>query len=326
METAVNLLLDGAPLIGEKVVILGQGIIGLLTTALLARFPLTTLSTLDTHPLRRSASIGMGASESVAPDDPDAIARLGAVPGQGGGADLVYELSGNPAALNTALSLARFSGRVVIGSWYGAKTAELDLGGVFHRGRISIISSQVSRIAPELTGRWQNKRRMDLAWQMLRQVRRPGASPTGFRRMMPLQPMPWLTAARNRRFRSSLITRAVANCETTQGEKTMYHLGAARKFNARHYLVGGDWGDENIEHSHCYHMELILEKKAWTATDFWWTLSRWNAIWTRWWQTSRTRPSTPLMPLPASTPASNNWPPYCTKFSANGLNHFTWKP
>ena len=42
----------------------------------------------------------------------------------------------------------------------------------------------------------------------------------------------------------------------------MYHLGAARKFNARHYLVGGDWGDENIEHSHCYHMELILEKKS----------------------------------------------------------------
>jgi 6-pyruvoyltetrahydropterin/6-carboxytetrahydropterin synthase len=41
----------------------------------------------------------------------------------------------------------------------------------------------------------------------------------------------------------------------------MYSLGVQRKFSARHYLVGGDWGDENIEHSHCYRLELILEKK-----------------------------------------------------------------
>lgn len=171
METAVNLLLDGAPLIGEQVVVVGQGIVGLLTTALLARFPLTSLSTLEAHPRRREASLRLGAGQCFDPQDPDLLARLGAVPSQGGPADLVYELSGSPAALDTALALTRFSGRVVVGSWYGTKTAALDLGSFFHRGRISLISSQVSTVAPALSGRWQTSRRLALAWEMLRQVR-----------------------------------------------------------------------------------------------------------------------------------------------------------
>ena len=170
METAVNLLLDGCPLIGEKVIVVGQGIIGLLTTALLSRFPLAALATLDTHPLRREASIRLGARECFDPEDQDFFTRLGGVQGQGGQADLVYELSGNPAGLNTALSLTRFSGRVVVGSWYGAKKVDLDLGSFFHRGRVSLVSSQVSSLSPELTGRWQNNRRLHLAWEMLRQV------------------------------------------------------------------------------------------------------------------------------------------------------------
>lgn len=174
METAVNLLLDGAPLIGERVVVVGQGIVGLLTTALLSRFPLAALTTLDCHPLRRQASQAFGAGEWYDPADPALLERLGAAPGRGGQADLVFELSGTPAGLDTALALVRYSGRVVVGSWYGAKRAELDLGSFFHRGRISLISSQVSSIGPGLTGRWQPARRLDLAWEMLRQVRPAG--------------------------------------------------------------------------------------------------------------------------------------------------------
>ena len=170
METAVNLLLDGSPLIGEKVVVVGQGVIGLLTTALLSRFPLASLATVDSHQLRREASIRLGADQCLDPEDSAFITRLDGDPGQGGKADLVYELSGNPAALNTALALTRYSGRIVIGSWYGAKKEELDLGSFFHRGRVSLISSQVSSLAPELSGRWNNKRRLDLAWEMLRLV------------------------------------------------------------------------------------------------------------------------------------------------------------
>ena len=171
METAVNLLLDGAPLIGEQVVVIGQGIVGLLATALHARFPLASLTTLESRPLRREASIRLGAPLCLDSAAPDLFARMGASPGQGGQADLVYELSGNPAGLDTALSLTRPSGRVVVGSWYGSKKVNLDLGSFFHRGRLTLLSSQVSSIAPALSGRWQARRRLDVAWEMLRQVR-----------------------------------------------------------------------------------------------------------------------------------------------------------
>lgn len=174
METAVNLLLDGAPLIGERVVVVGQGIVGLLTTALLSRFPLAALITLDRHPLRRRASQVFGAGLWYDPGDQALLERLGAVPGRGGQADLVFELSGAPAGLDIALALVRYSGRVVVGSWYGTKRAGLDLGSFFHRGRISLISSQVSSIASGLTGSWQPARRLELAWEMLRQVRPAG--------------------------------------------------------------------------------------------------------------------------------------------------------
>ncbi|MGA6927281.1 MAG: zinc-binding alcohol dehydrogenase [Desulfosarcina sp.] len=174
METAVNLLLDGRPLIGEKVIVVGQGIVGLLTTALLSRFPLTALTTLEPHMLRRETSLRFGADECLDPADPANVSRLEALPGGGGQADLVYELSGNPAGLDGAIALTRYSGRVVVGSWFGAKPVTLDLGSFFHRGRISLVSSQVSRIAPGLTGRWTPGRRLDLAWRMLRRVRPAG--------------------------------------------------------------------------------------------------------------------------------------------------------
>ncbi|MDZ4097604.1 MAG: zinc-binding alcohol dehydrogenase, partial [Methylophilaceae bacterium] len=86
------------------------------------------------------------------------------------GADLIYEVSGVPDALNLSIDLCSYSGRIVIGSWYGNKSANIQLGGAAHRNRIKFISSQVSTIAPELTGRWDKARRFQTAWQMLRQV------------------------------------------------------------------------------------------------------------------------------------------------------------
>jgi 2-desacetyl-2-hydroxyethyl bacteriochlorophyllide A dehydrogenase len=172
METAVNFLMDGQPLIGEQVVIFGQGVVGLLTAALLARLPLASLVTLDRYALRRQTSLALGAHASLDPAEPQALTQLHAVLQQGQqGADLTYELSGNPAALDQALAATGFSGRVVIGSWYGQKRAEINLGGRFHRSRIRLISSQVSTLAPEWTGRWSKARRLQVAWWMLERVR-----------------------------------------------------------------------------------------------------------------------------------------------------------
>jgi threonine dehydrogenase-like Zn-dependent dehydrogenase len=72
--------------------------------------------------------------------------------------------------LNTAIEHTAFSGRIVIGSWYGQKRAEIDLGGSFHRSRIKLISSQVSSISPELSGRWDKSRRFEVAWQALERI------------------------------------------------------------------------------------------------------------------------------------------------------------
>ena len=173
METAVTFLLDGQPLMGEQVAVFGQGIVGLLLTALLSRWPLSSLVTLDLYPRRRLLSEDLGAHLSLDPSAPDVLARLAAgLQGSGPfpGADLCYEISGNPAALDQAIAAAGFSGRVVIGSWYGLKRSDLNLGGRFHRSRVRLISSQVSSIAPEFTGRWNKTRRYHVTWQMLAQV------------------------------------------------------------------------------------------------------------------------------------------------------------
>lgn len=164
VETAINFLHDGAPLVGEQVVVFGQGVVGLLTTALLARLPLSRLITLDRYPLRRQRSLAWGAH--VSREDAGPMRSLLAPRG----ADLVYELSGSPAALDQAIAVAGYDGRVVIGSWYGRKAVALDLGGVFHRSRIRLISSQVSTVAPELSGRWNKTRRLAFAWQMLAEL------------------------------------------------------------------------------------------------------------------------------------------------------------
>jgi 2-desacetyl-2-hydroxyethyl bacteriochlorophyllide A dehydrogenase len=174
METAINFLMDGRPVIGESVYVFGQGVVGLLTTALLAKFPLYRLVTLDRYATRRRASLAVGADSSLDPEDPaakDASPGEGIRNGAAGPADLVYELSGTPQALNQAIYVAGFGARIVLGSWYGNQAAKLDLGGRFHRNRLQLISSQVSTLSPELTGRWTKKRRIDMAWQMLRELK-----------------------------------------------------------------------------------------------------------------------------------------------------------
>ena len=168
METALNLVMDGVPLIGENVVVFGQGVVGLLTTALLALFPLTSLITFDPISTRRQRSLSLGASISLAPDEPGVSQQISKMPK--GGADLTFELSGSPNALDQALQITGFAGRIVIGSWYGQKRASLDLGGRFHRNRLRLISSQVSSLAPELSGRWDKSRRFDLAWELIRKI------------------------------------------------------------------------------------------------------------------------------------------------------------
>lgn len=175
METAVNLVQDGAPILGERVLVLGQGVVGLLTTSLLNEFPLHTLVTVDQLNLRCEMSKVECQKTKVTQcrtlHAGDANFRKDALSTLDQGADLTFELSGNPSALNDAIALTRFSGRIVIGSWYGEKPAEINLGGSFHRSRIRLISSQVSTISPELSTRWDKSRRFAVAWNALERIK-----------------------------------------------------------------------------------------------------------------------------------------------------------
>ncbi|MDJ0816423.1 MAG: zinc-binding alcohol dehydrogenase [Desulfobacterales bacterium] len=173
METAVNFLMDGRPVIGEIVVLFGLGIVGLLTAALLARLPLNGLIAFDPYPLRREKAKEVGIPLVLNPERPEefdeVIKNLKCHLGTPG-ADLIYELSGNPAALNQAIAVAGFDSRIVVGSWYGTKKTDLNLGTSFHRNRIQLISSQVSTLAPRFSSRWTKKRRIKVALEMLREL------------------------------------------------------------------------------------------------------------------------------------------------------------
>lgn len=164
MEAAVNFVMDARPRIGERAVVYGQGPVGLLTTALLSSFPLADLVTLDRFERRRDLSRRFGADATLAPGD-DAAAAL-----PDDGADVTFELSGDPAALDDAIGAAGYAGRVIVGSWYGTKDVSLGLGGEYHRSHVRVRSSQVSRIDPDHAGRWDKDRRMALVTRLLERV------------------------------------------------------------------------------------------------------------------------------------------------------------
>jgi NADPH:quinone reductase-like Zn-dependent oxidoreductase len=161
METAVNVLHDAKPLLGEHVMVFGQGIVGLLVTALLAHYPLASIRAVDRFSLRLNWARQLGA-EAFSPEQ---------LASESLDADLIIELTGVPNALNDAIHHAGYTSRIVIGSWYGNKSAPVYLGGAAHRNRLHMITSQVSTLAPELTGRWTKARRFEVTWDMIRRVK-----------------------------------------------------------------------------------------------------------------------------------------------------------
>ncbi|WP_324663292.1 MDR/zinc-dependent alcohol dehydrogenase-like family protein [Haloarcula sediminis] len=155
-EAAANFVMDGRPRFGARVAVFGQGPVGLLTTALLAEFPLSCLVAVDPCGTRRDLSRSLGADRALAPDDLDEVDEV----------DMAVELSGNPTALDDAIDVTGYAGQVLVGSWYGTKDVSLGLGDAYHRSHIRIRSSQVSRIDPDHADRWDKDRRLDAvrAW------------------------------------------------------------------------------------------------------------------------------------------------------------------
>jgi 2-desacetyl-2-hydroxyethyl bacteriochlorophyllide A dehydrogenase len=165
LETAVNVALDAHPHLGDRVVVIGQGVVGLLIGLVLRRTGTALLVTVDPVPQRRALAGELGADAVLAPG-PDLTHTVRDLTG-GTGADLVVEASGVPAALDSAIGCAGFQGTIVVCSWYGTKPVCVELGGDFHRGRLRIVSSQVGAVDPALAPRWSITRRRALACELL---------------------------------------------------------------------------------------------------------------------------------------------------------------
>lgn len=154
METALNAVWDSGLAAGDRVAVVGAGVVGLLTAYLASRHPACEVHVVDVDPRKRTAAAQLGLPFFAPVDAP-------------GDADRVFHASAQGAGLQTALRLAGLEAKVIELSWYGERSIELELGGAFHSQRLQIIGSQVGRLPPERRARWDYRRRLQAALALL---------------------------------------------------------------------------------------------------------------------------------------------------------------
>jgi 2-desacetyl-2-hydroxyethyl bacteriochlorophyllide A dehydrogenase len=164
LETALNVVHDTPLRFGETAIVSGAGIVGLLVARLLKLAGAGTVLVVDPLESRRKLALAAGADGAVASESLNR--RIIELTG-GRGADVAVEASGSGAGLQAAIGAVATEGTVVVASWYGTKPLALDLGGHFHRGRVSLRSSHVGRLNPALAPRWDRTRRTETVLGLL---------------------------------------------------------------------------------------------------------------------------------------------------------------
>jgi threonine dehydrogenase-like Zn-dependent dehydrogenase len=155
LETAVNAFWDARPTAGDRVVVIGAGVVGLLVAWLCRQVPGARVTAVDPDDSRRAAAQGLGVPFATRPP-------------AGADADLVVHASGTSDGLSAALAAAGVEGTVLELSWYGSRAVAAPLGEAFHSRRLTLRSSQVGRIPPARAPRWTYARRMALALELLK--------------------------------------------------------------------------------------------------------------------------------------------------------------
>lgn len=154
METAVNAVWDAAPLVGDRIAVVGAGMVGCCVAGLLARVPGTRVQLVDTEPARAAVARTLGAGFALPPD-------------ADGDCDLVVHASATSAGLTRALELAAPEATVLELSWYGDRPVSVPLGEFFHRRRLVVRSSQVGSMSPARRGRRSFSDRLALGLELL---------------------------------------------------------------------------------------------------------------------------------------------------------------
>jgi len=155
VETAVNALWDAAPLVGDRVAVVGAGMVGLCVARLLARIPGAEVTVVDVDPRRAEVAAAVGARFALPAD-------------AAGDRDLVVHASASAAGLQLSLDLLAPEGTVLDLSWYGDAEVSLRLGGAFHSRRLSVRASQVGTVSPARRGHRSTTDRLRLALDLLR--------------------------------------------------------------------------------------------------------------------------------------------------------------
>ncbi len=154
METALNAVWDAAPGPGDRIAVVGAGVVGGLVAWLCGNLPAAQVTLVDINPARASLAAALGVG----------FAPPGAAPRD---CDLVVHASGSPFGLATALGLAGNEATVLELSWYGAGEVPAPLGAAFHSRRLKLVSSQVGQVAPSHRPRWTHRRRLAAALDLL---------------------------------------------------------------------------------------------------------------------------------------------------------------
>jgi threonine dehydrogenase-like Zn-dependent dehydrogenase len=154
METALNLLWDAAPLPGERMLVVGAGVLGLLTAALLARIPAARVTVVDLDPARATIAREFGCAFTT-PDTAPAEQEL------------IVHCSASESGLRLCLASAAFEARIIEASWYADAAPTIPLGEAFHASRLRLIASQVGAIAPIMRGRRTHAERLATALSLL---------------------------------------------------------------------------------------------------------------------------------------------------------------
>jgi threonine dehydrogenase-like Zn-dependent dehydrogenase len=154
METALNAVWDSGAGAGDRIVVVGAGIVGLLVASLAARLPGAVVTAVDTDESRRPVVEALGAG----------FARPEHAPAD---ADVVFHASATAAGLNASIGCAGVEATIVEMSWYGSKPVQVELGGAFHSRRLKLVSSQVGMVSPGRRARWHYRRRLEAALRLL---------------------------------------------------------------------------------------------------------------------------------------------------------------
>ena len=154
METAINIVWDARPTVGDSVVVIGAGVVGLLAGTLCRDVPGTEVTIVDPNESRAAVAADLGLTYRS--DGPATTS-----------ADLVIHASGHPDGLRVALAAAGVEATIVEASWYGTHDVALPLGETFHAGRLTIKSSQVGRVPADRVARWTRASRLALALKLL---------------------------------------------------------------------------------------------------------------------------------------------------------------